>query len=150
MRSFRHFRQILFFGITMTLFLCAPTGFAAEQPAVSYALRELDFDVCDPVRLQAVIMEKDQNKETLIVAEKEIRLMDVSSAGSRHITALLDYEGKVESIAAFHKGDLVLVEGFSHPDGFVAASKIQKIHAVTETRKTKRIGVRPEKSNYQP
>lgn len=130
----------------MALFLFAASGLASEKSTTSRTLTELDFDACEPFRVAARIMEAN---EKLMVAEKEIRLMDVSSGGNRRTTALLDYEGKVESLAAFHKGDLVLVEGFSHPDGFVAASKIQKIHAVTETRKTKRIGVRPEKRNYQ-
>jgi len=143
------FRQFFLIGITMVLFLCAPSGFTSEQPKESHILREKDFDICDPVRFQAVVMDANQEKGTLTVAEKEIRLMDISSGGSRRVTAVLDIEGKPSQIADFNKGDLVLIEGFAHPMGYVAASKIQKIQAITERQKTKQDPVWPAKKNYR-
>jgi hypothetical protein len=147
MIPFRSSRQFLLLGITMALFLCTASGFTSEKADDPFVLRELDFNVCDPVRFQAIIMQANRDKGTLTVAEKEIRLMDVSSSGNRRMTALLDYEGKADQIGDFKKGDLVLIEGFAHPEGFVAASKIQKIRAVTERQKTKQDPVRPAKKN---
>ena len=129
------FRNFILLGMTTALLCSASTGFTAEKPNEPPALRELDFDACEPVRYQAKIAEVNRAKGTLTVAEKEICLMDVSENGNRFSTSLLDLGGKPEPFTAFKKGDLVLIEGFAHPKGFVAASKIQRIQAVTE-RKT--------------
>jgi hypothetical protein len=128
------FRKYILLGITITLLWCASTGFTAEKPIESPVLRELDFDACEPVRYQAKISEVNLARGTLTVAEKRICLMDVSANGKRLSTTLLDVGGKSEPFTAFKKGDLVLIEGFAHPEGFVAASKIQKIQTVTERK----------------
>ena len=112
-----------------------PHGVRRRKTEQFPVLRELDFDACEPVRYQAKISEVNRAEGTLTVAEKEIYLMDVSANSKRLSTALLDLGGKPEPLTAFKKGDLVLIEGFAHPKGFVAALKIQKIQAVTE-RKT--------------
>jgi hypothetical protein len=130
-----HFsKKLIFLAIPITLFWGSTTGFPAEKPNEPPTLRELDFDACEPVRYQAKITEVNRAKSALTVAEKEICLMDVSSTGNRLATALLGIDGKAEPFTAFRKGDLVLVEGFAHPKGFVAASKIQKIQTVTERK----------------
>jgi hypothetical protein len=129
------FKKFALLGMATALLLGAPTVFAAENPNNSPVLRELDFDACEPVRYQAKISEVSLAKGTLTVAEKEIFLMDVSANNKRLSTALLNLGGKPEPLTAFKKGDLVLIEGFADPRGFVAALKIQKIQAVNE-RKT--------------
>jgi hypothetical protein len=129
------FRKFILLGMTISLLWGASTGFTAEKPNAPPVLRELDFDACEPVRYQAKISEVNRAEGTLTVAEKQIYLMDVSANSKRLSTALLDLGGKPEPLTAFKKGDLVLIEGFAHPKGFVAALKIQKIQAVTE-RKT--------------
>lgn len=149
MIPFHSFRLFQFLGVTLVLFLCAVSGFSSETPDEHYILRNLDFDVCDPVRFQAKIAEANPARGTLTVAEKEIRLMDVGSDNSRLETALLGLDGKAEQFTAFKKGDLVLVEGFSHPKGFVAASKIQKIPAVTEPPKAKHDFVRRANAKHK-
>jgi hypothetical protein len=128
------FKTIAFLGMATALLLGAPTVFAAEKPNNSPVLRELDFDACEPVRYQAKISEVNRAEGTLTVAEKEICPMDVGANGNRLSTALLGIDGKPEPFTAFKEGDLVLIEGFAHPKGFVAASKIQKIQAVTERK----------------
>lgn len=127
-------KMMIFLGMTIAFLCGAPAGFTAEKPDGPPVLRELDFDACEPVRYQAKITEVNRAKGTLTVAEKEIRLMDVSANGKRLSTALLDVDGELEPFTAFKKGDLVLIEGFAHANGFVAASKIQKIQAVTERK----------------
>ena len=85
------------------------------------------------------------------MAEKEICLMDVSANGKRLASALLDVDGNPEPLTAFKKGDLVLVEGFAHPNGFVAASIIQKIKAVAERKNPAHDSARwTPKNNRQP
>ena len=128
------FKRIALLGMATALLWGAPTVFAAEKLNNSPVLRELDFDACEPVRYQVKITEVNLVKGILTVAEKEIHLLDVSADGKRLTTALLDLNGKAEPLTAFKKGDLVLIEGFAHPKGFVAASKIQKIQAVAERK----------------
>jgi hypothetical protein len=128
------FRKLVFLGLTTALLWGASAGFTSEKPNEPPVLRKLDFDACEPVRYQIKITDVNLLKGTLTVAEKEIRLLDVSAGGKRLTTELLDFDGKVEPLTAFKKGDLVLVEGFAHPQGFVAASKIQKILAVAERK----------------
>ncbi len=129
------FRKLVLLGVVINLIWGASVGDAAEKPTKIPVLRELDIDACEPVRYQARIAEVNHPKGALTVAEKEIRLMDVSVSGNRMATELLGLDDKAEPFAAYKKGDLVLVEGFSHPEGFVAAWKIQKIRAVTEREK---------------
>ena len=129
------FRTLILLGVVIHLLWGASAGFTAEKPDKTPVLRELDINACEPVRYQAKITEVNHAKGTLTAAEKEIRLMDVNTNGNRLATALLGVDDKVEPFAAYKKGDLVLIEGFSHPEGFVAASKIQKIREVTERKK---------------
>jgi hypothetical protein len=130
------FRKRIFIGTTVALFCFASMALSVEKAEESTSLSELDFNACDPARFQAKITEASPVKGTLSVAEKEIRLMDVVSNGRRLSTALLNVAGKPEPLAAFKKGDLVLIEGFAHPKGFVVALKIQKIKAVIEKKKS--------------
>jgi hypothetical protein len=132
------FRKLIFLGMTIALLCGASAGFSAEKPNEFPLLRELDIDACEPVRYQAKITEVNRAKGTLTVAEKEICLLDVSANEKRLSTALLDLDGKAAPFTAFKKSDLVLIEGFAHPKGFVAASKIQKIQAVTERKNAPR------------
>jgi hypothetical protein len=149
MIPFHSFRLFQLLRVTLVLFLCAVPGFSAETSDEHYILRNLDFDVCDPVRFQAKIAEANSARGSLTVAEKEIRLMDVKTDGNRLATVLLDLEGKAVQITEFKTGDLVLVEGFAHPKGFVAASKIQKIPAVTGPPKTKHDLVRRANAKHK-
>lgn len=80
-------------------------------------------------------MSVNPKNKTITVAEREIRLMDVGADDQRLKTALMNTDGKPEKIESFKVGHLVLVQGFQHPEGFVAASKIQKINAIQESGK---------------
>jgi len=72
---------------------------------------------------------------TITVAGKENRLMDVEVDDQLLKTALMNTDGKPEKFESFKVGQLVRVQGFEHPEGFVAASKIQKINAIQESGK---------------
>jgi hypothetical protein len=105
---------------------------AEEPPKI---IRELNYDECDPVRLQGAVMSVNLENTTITVAEKEIRLMDVGSDDQRIKTALMNTEGKPEKFESFKVGQLVQVDGFKHPEGFVSAASIQKIKAMQGTGK---------------
>jgi hypothetical protein len=105
---------------------------AEEPPTIIY---ELDFNDCDSVKLQGAVMSVNPGNMTITVAEKEIRLMDVASNDQRLKTVLMNIDGKPEKMESFKVGQVVQVEGFEHPDGFVAASKIQKISTIQQSGK---------------
>jgi hypothetical protein len=96
----------------------------------------LDFDACEPVQIRSKIMEVHADKGTIVVAEREIRAMDVETGGRRIKTAYQNLEGQPEAPGAFRVGQDVSVKGFLHPDGYVAASEIQKIDKPREKRMT--------------
>jgi hypothetical protein len=87
----------------------------------------IDLADCDPIQLQAQVMEINPQKKTLIVAEREVRMMDVADGGQRIKTAFLNIDGKPEPPGVFRVGQYLRIEGFSHPDGYVAASVIQQM-----------------------
>lgn len=96
----------------------------------------IDFDECEPVLIRSKIMDAHLKKGTLVVAEREVREMDVTSGGQRVRTAYLNIEGKPELRAAFRPGQYVLVKGFLHPDGYIAASVVQKIDKPADKKVT--------------
>ena len=117
----------------MTCLLGLNSLICAEEP--STIIYELDFNDCDSVKLQGAVMSVNPGNKTITVAEKEIRLMDVASNDQRLKTVLMNIDGKPEKMESFKVGQVVQVEGFEHPDGFVAASKIQKISTIQQSGK---------------
>lgn len=123
--------RLLLWVITAALFeLLSNSLWAAapepdKEPLIS--VTTIDFDECEPVLLRSHIMDIHPNKGTLVVAEREVREMDVTSSGQRMKTAYLNVEGKPELRSAFRVGQYVMVKGFRHPDGYIAASIVQKI-----------------------
>jgi hypothetical protein len=90
-------------------------------------LTMIDFDACELVQLRAAIMEVRAEKGTIVVAEREIREMDVESGGRQIRTKFLNAEGKPMARPVFHTGDYVQIKGFLHPEGYVAAAEVQRI-----------------------
>lgn len=109
----------------------------AAEPVVKevlFRVTVLDFDACEPVQIRSKIMEVRPDKGTIVVAEREIREMDVETGGRRIKTAYLNPEGQPEAPGTFRFGQDVFVKGFLHPDGYVAASEIQKIDKPREKK----------------
>jgi len=109
----------------------------AAEPGVKEILVQvtaLDFDECEPVQIRSKIMEVHADRGTIVVAEREIKEMDVETGGQRIKTAYLNQEGQPAASDAFRVGQDVLVKGFLHPDGYVAASEIQKIEKPHEKK----------------
>jgi hypothetical protein len=143
MKTTRFSTLVLWVGFVTCFFaLSGLTG--AEEPA--RIIHELDFNECDPVMIQGAVMSVNPKNRTITVAEKEIRLMDVGSDDQRIKTALINSDGKPEKMESFKIRQLVRIEGYEHPEGFIAASKIQKINAIQEVRKESRGGFQPAKA----
>lgn len=110
---------------------------SAAEPGVQEVFTRvtaLEFDECEPVQVRSKIMEVHADRGTIVVAEREIREMDVEAGGRRIKTAYLNQEGQPTASDAFRVGQDVLVRGFLHPDGYVAASEVQKIEKPYEKK----------------
>ena len=98
-----------------------------ESKALSTQVTVIDFNECEPYQIRAKIMDLHPENGTIVVAEKEIRALDVVAEGKPVKTEFLTMDGKPESLSAFSVGQYVWVKGVLHPDGFVAAFVVQKI-----------------------
>jgi len=98
-----------------------------ERQAFSTRVTAIDFDECRPYQIREKIMALHPENGTIVVAEREIRALDVVAEGAPIKTEFLTLDGKPESPSAFSVGQYVWVKGVLHPDGFVAAFVVQKI-----------------------
>jgi hypothetical protein len=98
-----------------------------ESKALSARVTAIDFNECVPFQVRAQIMDLHSANRTIVVAEREIRVLDVDAEGQPIKTEFLTLDGKPESPSAFGVGQYVWVKGVLHPDGFVAAFVVQKI-----------------------
>jgi hypothetical protein len=119
-------------GIVLALAAVAlglPSVNAAEKESKALATRVtvIDFNECEPYQIRARIMDLHPENGTIVVAEKEIRALDVVAEGKPIKTEFLTMDGKPESPSAFSVGQYVWVKGVLHPDGFVAAFVVQEI-----------------------
>jgi hypothetical protein len=98
-----------------------------ESKALSTRVTAIDFDECVPFQIRAKIMELHPENGTIVVAERQIRALDVTAGGKPIKTEFLTMDGKPELPSAFSVGQYVWIKGVLHPDGFVAAFVVQKI-----------------------
>lgn len=96
----------------------------------------IDLDECDPITVRGKIMDVRSDRGTLVVVEREVRDMDVETGSRRIKTSYLGMTGQAEARDSFRAGQYVQVDGYLHPDGYLAASLIQKIEKPVE-KKTK-------------
>ena len=120
------------FGLLVTP---ADSADSESKEALSM-VRRIDFDECEPVKIQGKIMEVRPDTGAIVVVEREIRAMNVENGDRRIKTSYLNREGNPVAQEAFRAGQYVLVEGFLHPDGFIAAFLVQEIEKPVE-KKTK-------------
>ena len=111
------------FGAMLLICTFAATQ-ASELPA---KVGDTEVEIGDRLRIRAKVMSVDHIKQTLKVAEKEVRLLDTSIAGRTLKTRLLDEDGKPVEFGSFKEGELVLVLGYSGSEGDVYAMKIQRV-----------------------
>lgn len=137
MKSKTVLRWLAMLAVLSALCLPVPASAAApenENTAKPARLTAIDPDECEPFFVQTRIMEITRERGTLVVAERELREMDAMVGGKRLKTELLGLDGKPEPAAAFRVGQYVKVEGFLHPDGYVAALVVQKIEKPVEPK----------------
>jgi hypothetical protein len=120
--------------LAVSALLSTPLLAAAPELEGEFIMRisTINFDECDPIVIRSKVMEVHPKKGTIVVAEKEVREMDVSSDGRRIKTTCLKPDGNPDSIGSFRVGQYVRVEGFLHPDGYIAALSIQRIEKPVE------------------
>lgn len=138
------------FGLAVLVAACllaCPAG-STEPPKTETAgrLTAIDFDECEPIQIRARIMEVRPEKGTIIVAEREIKSLDVEVGGRLIRTAFSNKEGKPEPKSAFRAGQYVMVKGLLHSDGYVAAFEVQKI----EKPRGKMPAYKPVSSQIKP
>jgi hypothetical protein len=88
----------------------------------------IDFNACEPYQVRAQIVDRDPENGTIVVAEREIRMLDVNGGAGPIKTEFLTPDGKPESPSAFAVGQYVWVKGVLHPDGYVGAFVVQRIN----------------------
>ena len=107
-------------AIPVILLWCPHQSRAASQPITPEALR-----YSGPFEITSRIMEIDSEKQLLVVAEKEIHVVDLIVGGEHFLTLLSDAEGDPLPFDALTPGQTVRVQGVELPDGRVLAELIQ-------------------------
>jgi hypothetical protein len=106
----------------------------SKEPLI--IIKMVDFDACEPVKIQGKIMEVRPDTGTIVAVEREIRGVDVENGDRRIRTSYLNREGKPESRDSYRAGQYVRVEGVLHPDGYIAAFVVQEIEKPVEKKTT--------------
>ncbi len=133
------FKWLAFVTVLSAAWLPADAAAAApgnEHPARAGRLTALDPEECEPFLVQTRIMEITRERGTLVVAEREIREIEATIGDKQFKTEFLGLDGTPETAAGFRVGQYVMVEGFLHPDGYVAALVVQKIEKPVEPKRT--------------
>jgi hypothetical protein len=118
-------RKVLFAAMLL-LSAYAPVALAGSSE-LPVSVDNTDHEIGDRVRIRSKIMRVDAGKQTLLVAEKEVRLLEHYPEVRNLKTRLLDEEGKPAEFTSFKEGDTVLVLGYCEPNGHVYAVKVQRV-----------------------
>ncbi len=137
MSRFHSMRATMLVALIAGAILGAFPAYPSEPADI---MSKLDYGACEPTRFKATIMEVDQAKGRLLVAEKWVYALYIGIDGPKKKTELLNAEGKPEPFDQFKVGDLLSVIGYAHPDGFVVATKIRKVQVSADhPEKAKRL-----------
>jgi hypothetical protein len=122
-------RRGLGLAVLVLIGLTANLSWSAEPNAKEpmHIVKTIDFDECEPIKIQDKIMGVNPERGTFVVLEREIREIDVEKGGRRIKTSFLSLSGEPEPRDSFRVDQYVLVKGFQHPDGYIAAAVVQKI-----------------------
>ena len=104
----------------IVVYWCPAPSKAASDPVTPEAIK-----YSGPLDITASIMEIDLGKNMLIVAEKEIYVVDLIVGAEHFLTVLSDVEGGPVALEALDRGQTVQVRGLQLPDGRVLAEQIQ-------------------------
>jgi len=115
-------KRCLWAILTITLIVCWCPN---QSGAASKPITPEELEYSGPFEITARIMEIDHGKNMLIVAEKEIYVVDLM-VGAEHLwTVFSDAEGAAIAFESLDRGQTVLVRGVQLPDGRVIAELIQ-------------------------
>ena len=122
MRNVHQLKRFLgaILAIPVILLWCPGPSGAASEPITPEALR-----YSGPFEVTSRIMEIDPAKKLLVVAEKEIHVVDLVVGEEHFLTLLSDAEGGSLSFDELTPGQTVRVQGVELPDGRVLAELIQ-------------------------
>ena len=116
---------VLAAALLMTPFVPAARAASSELPVT---VGHTGMEIGDRLRLRGKIMRVDAGKQTLLISEKEVHLLEHYPEALNLRTRLLDEEGKPADFGMFKEGDTVLVLGYrDSEDGKVYAAKIQRV-----------------------
>lgn len=107
---------------------------AGEKAGTVERITVLDPEICEPFHARTRIMEIVRETGAIVVAEREIRAMDATVGGQRMVTEFFGRDGRPEPAPVFRVGEYVEIEGFLHPDGYVAALRVQRIEKPAESK----------------
>ena len=121
--------RCLILTLTGAVFFIAASAWAQSEGELN-----IDLNRSNPVKLQATIMEIDAAKGILIVAEKEILIVDLNIDGYPFKTELQNLEGRLVPFESFQAGQRVYVEGIEFEKYRVAASLIKHMSPIQAQR----------------
>ena len=130
-------RKVLYAAM-LAFFVYAPVALAGSSE-LPVSVGNTDHEIGDRVRIRSKIMRVDAGKQTLLVAEKEVRLLEHYSEVRNLKTRLLDEEGKAAEFTSFKEGDTVLLLGYCEPNGHVYAAKIQRVDSTARAPEPARL-----------
>lgn len=110
----------VFLIITIGTLIEVPSSTAQTESEIRIDLNKGKF-----IKIQATIMEIDAAGKFIVVAEKEIHIVDTLIDGHQFKTALRNEQGRQVPFESFHIGKRVYVEGIEFERDRVAASVIQ-------------------------
>ena len=122
--------SLVFLIITIGALIEVPISTAQTENEIN-----IDLDKGKFVKIQATIMEIDPAGIFIVVAEKEIHIVDMVIDGHQFKTVLRNEQGRRVPLESFHAGKRVYVEGIEFEADRVAASVIQHLAPAQARRK---------------
>lgn len=126
-------------ALAVAVLVAAPAGpvwsaapLAKEVPA---RVTQIGFEECEPFQVRAKVMEVRPERETFVVAEREICEMDLITGSGRQQTTYYDISGKPEEKHPYRVGQYLFVKGYLLPTGNVAALEVRAIEKPQEKRR---------------
>lgn len=116
------FRKILL--LCLVIGIC---GFLYPAHAGAFSGKNIFPEGVEPFELYGIIMEVNIQKAYLIVAEKKISVTGFKVGDQLIKTTFLDANGSPITLSSFRKGQRVLVQGVTLPDGIIVAGRVQKL-----------------------
>ena len=113
-----------------TLLLCLVIGMCAPlypASAGAFSGKNIFPKGVEPFELYGKIMKVNTREAYFIVAEKRISVTGFEVGDQVIKTTFLDPKGNPIEVTSFRKGQRVLVQGVTLPDGTMVAGRVQKL-----------------------